>query len=137
MSDQHRVLGVFALAMISVCAVINPRGAPLMASMGFSAVFFYLLAALLFLLPSSVICAELGSTWPKAGGVYLWVRKAFGDKTGFLAIWLEWINNVISFPASLSFIAATLALHYLPTISARSTIHFYLYAGGVMGGYLF
>lgn len=109
MSGNHRVLGVFALTMISVCAVINLRGAPLMASMGFSAVFFYLMAALLFLIPSSLICAELGSTWPQAGGVYLWVRKAFGDKTGFLAIWLEWINNVISFPASLSFIAATFA----------------------------
>jgi glutamate:GABA antiporter len=116
MLGNQRILGVFALAMISVCAVINLRGAPLMASMGLSAVFFYLMAALLFLIPSSLVCAELGSTWPHAGGVYLWVQKAFGDKIGFLAIWLEWINNVISFPASLSFIAATLAYIIQPDL---------------------
>jgi amino acid transporter len=119
MLGSNRVLGVFALTMISVTAVINLRGAPLMASMGFSAVFFYLLAALLFLIPSSLICAELGSTWPQAGGVYLWVRKAFGDRTGFVAIWLEWVNNVISFPASLSFMSAALAYIFYPPLAQQ------------------
>ncbi len=108
-NSPARVLGTFALAMISVAAIIDLRGLPLMASMGLSSVFFYLAAALLFLIPSGLVCAELATTYPQAGGVYLWVRRAFGDNLGLLAIWLEWINNVISFPAALSSMAATLA----------------------------
>lgn len=106
---NQRVLGVFTLAMMAVAAIINLRGLPMMASMGLSAVFFYVMAALFFLIPSGLVCAELASSFPLAGGIYLWVREAFGNKMGFVAIWLEWINNVISFPASLSFMAATLA----------------------------
>lgn len=108
-NSPTKVLGTFALAMISIAAIIDLRGLPLMASMGLSSVFFYLAAAVLFLIPSGLVCAELATTYPQAGGVYLWVRRAFGDNLGLLAIWLEWINNVISFPAALSSMAATLA----------------------------
>lgn len=113
-NHNKRILGVFSLAMMAVAAIINLRGLPLMASEGFSAVFFYVLAALLFLIPSGLVCTELARVFPQAGGLYIWVRETLGNRTGFLAIWLEWINNVISFPASLSFMAATLAYVIMP-----------------------
>jgi amino acid transporter len=121
---NKKVLGTFALTMISIAAIINLRGLPLMASMGLSSVSFYLAAALLFLIPSGLVCAELATTFSQAGGIYLWVKKAFGDNTGFLAIWLEWLNNVISFPASLSFMAATLAYIINPTLAQHKVYLF-------------
>ena len=122
MKTKPKVLSSFALAMISVTAIVNLRNLPIMAGVGLSAILFYLLAALVFLIPSAFVSAELASTWPEAGGVYLWVQKAFGNRLGLFAIWSEWFNNVIGFPATLSFIAATVLYSFLPHIEQHKII---------------
>lgn len=104
-----RVLGVFALSMISVSAIIALRNLPTLAKNGFSVVFILTLAALLFFIPVALSCAELASGWPKNGGIYAWVKEAFGEKSGALAVWLEWIESVVWLPTVLSFIAASIA----------------------------
>ena len=71
--------------MITVTGIVNLRNLPIMASSGFSLVFFYLLAALSFLIPSALACSELSSMLPQEGGVYLWGKEAFGEKTGFFS----------------------------------------------------
>ena len=111
-----KVLGPFALAMISVSAILNLRGLPLTAAVGSQAVIFYAIAAIGFLLPSSLACAELATHQKTNGGVYSWVRAAFGESFGFLAIWMEWINNVIAFPATLATIVATLSYLSMPML---------------------
>lgn len=104
-----RVLGVFTLSMISVSAIIALRNLPTLAKNGFSVVFILLLAAVLFFIPVALSCAELASGWPKKGGVYAWVKEAFGEKSGALAVWLEWIESVVWLPTVLSFIASSIA----------------------------
>lgn len=116
-SQKSYSLGVFALAMISVSAILNLREIPIMASVGLQAIFFYGLAALTFLLPSAFACAELASALPDNGGIFTWVSTAFGKKIGFLAIWMEWINNVIGFPATLATIVTTLAYISMPILA--------------------
>jgi amino acid transporter len=111
------LIGPLAISLISISAVMNLREFPLMASSGFTSVFFYLLAALCFLLPSALVCAELATALPENGGIYTWVRTALGDKLGFLAMWMEWINNIISFPATLGVIVATIAYIGFPNLS--------------------
>ncbi len=32
------------------------------------------------------------------GGMFRWVGEAFGEKLGFLGIWLQWIENTIWYP---------------------------------------
>ncbi|MGE3920046.1 MAG: APC family permease [Gammaproteobacteria bacterium] len=123
-SQPKKVLGTFTLSMMAIAAIINLRGLPLMASMGLHAIFFYLAAAIFFLIPSGLVCAELATTYPEAGGIYLWVKRAFGERTGFLAIWLEWFNNVISYPATLSFMATTLAYLFDPKIAEHKAFIF-------------
>lgn len=109
MSGRTRVLGVFTLAMINVAAVTSLRNLPLMADSGWAAVFYYLLAGLTFFIPCSLVAAELATGWPSTGGVYTWVKEAFGARWGFVAIWLQWIENVVYYPTILSFTAATIA----------------------------
>ena len=77
--------------------------------MGFSLVFYYLLAAVMFFLPVALVSAELATGWPETGGVYIWVREAFGKKIGFMTIWLQWFYNICWYPTIMSFIAATIA----------------------------
>lgn len=112
-----RVLGIFTLSMISVSAIIALRNLPMLAINGFSVVFILSLAAILFLIPVALACAELASAWPKNGGVYAWVKEAFGEQTGALAVWLEWIESVVWLPTVLSFIAASIAYVINPHLS--------------------
>jgi len=112
-------LRVFTLTMMNLAVICSLRGLPMMAEEGFSLVFYYLLTVLVFLIPVSLVSAELATGWPPhgPGGVYIWVKEAFGERWAFLAIWLQWIQNVIWFPTVLSFIAGTIAYIFDPRLA--------------------
>ena len=81
-------LGVFTLAIMNVTAVVSLRGLPAEAVYGMSSAFYYLFAAIVFLIPTSLVAAELAAMFQdKQGGVFRWVGEAYGKKLGFLAIW--------------------------------------------------
>ncbi len=102
-------MGVFTLAMINVAAIVSLRGLPAESVYGLSSAFYYLFAALFFLIPVSLVAAELTTGWPQKGGVFRWVGEAFGTRAGFLAIWLQWIQTTIWFPTVLTFAAVSIA----------------------------
>ena len=107
---NKKVLGVFALAMINVAAVLTLRNFPAMAEYGWASVSWYFLGGRCSsCCPSCSSALSPATAWPKAGGVYAWVHEAFGERWGFLAIWCEWSENVVWFPTVLSFIAVTFA----------------------------
>ena len=112
-----KILGVFALAMINVAAVLSIRNFPSMAEFGWSSIGWYIIGTILFLIPISLAGAELATGWPEGGGVYAWVKKAFGEKGGFIAIFCDWSNNLVWFPTVLAFIASTLAFAITPTLA--------------------
>jgi len=109
MSGKGKYLTVFALAMMNVAAVFSLRGLPMLADQGWTVIFYIFFATVLFLFPVSMVAAELASGWPQSGGVFRWVKEAFGDRWGFVAIWIQWIQNVIWYPVQLAFIAGCLA----------------------------
>ncbi|HEY0380833.1 MAG TPA: APC family permease [Candidatus Elarobacter sp.] len=100
--------------MVSTAAGFSVRNLPSMAVEGWSLIFWYVLGTLLFLLPLALTAAELASTWPKAGGVYAWVREAFGEPTGFMAVWSIVVQNLPWYPTVLAFVAVSLAYGFEP-----------------------
>lgn len=103
-------LGVFTLAIMNVTAVVSLRGLPAEAEYGISSAFYYLFAAIVFLIPTSFVAAELAAMFQdKQGGVFRWVGEAFGKRIGFLAIWLQWVESTIWYPTVLTFGAVSLA----------------------------
>ena len=107
---QIAKLGVFTLAIMNVTAVVSLRGLPAEAEYGLSSAFYYLFAAIVFLIPTSMVAAEMAAMFQdKQGGVFRWVGEAYGKKWGFLAIWLQWIQNTIWFPTVLTFGAVSIA----------------------------
>ena len=103
-------LSVFTLAVMNVTAVVSLRGLPAEAVYGLSSAFYYLFAAIVFLIPTSLVAAELAAMFQdKQGGVFRWVGEAFGKKWGFLAIWLQWIESTIWYPTVLTFGAVSIA----------------------------
>jgi amino acid transporter len=78
-----RVLSVFMLTMINVATIGSIKNWPVTAEYGFASVFYFLFATLIFFIPVSLVAAELATGWPKTGGVFAWVKEAFGHRTGF------------------------------------------------------
>lgn len=115
-TNTTKTLSLFSLIMINVIAIDNLRSLTAGAEYGFSMVFFYLIAAVLFFIPTILVTAELATGWPNTGGVYVWVREAFGPKWGFLTIWLQWIYNVVWYPTIFAFIASIVAYLIHPTL---------------------
>ena len=64
-------LGVITLAIMNVAAVVSLRGLPAEAVYGLSSAFYYLFAAIVFLVPTALVAAELAAMFAqKEGGVF-------------------------------------------------------------------
>jgi glutamate:GABA antiporter len=110
-------LGVFSLVMITLGSVDSIRNLPATALFGSSLIFYFLLGAIFFLLPSALVSAELSSTSKMHGGVYAWVKQALGPQMGFLAVWFQWTENVIWYPTILSFVAGSIGYLINPALA--------------------
>ena len=109
-AGQAFKISVTTLAILNITAVVSLRGLPSEAISGLSSAFYYLFAAIVFLIPTSMVAAELAAMFSdKQGGVFRWVGEAFGPRTGFLAIWLQWIESTIWYPTVLTFGAVSIA----------------------------
>lgn len=103
-------LSVMTLAIMNVTAVVSLRGLATEAIYGITSAFYYLFAAIVFLVPTALVAAELAAMFAnKQGGVFRWVGEAFGARAGFLAIWLQWIQSTIWYPTVLTFGAVSIA----------------------------
>ena len=86
-------------------------------------IFYILFATFVFILPAAMVSAELGGAFASDnGGVYTWVKAAFGSRWGFTAIWLQWIQNVVWYPTVLGYAAACLAYMFMdPELAVSGT----------------
>lgn len=102
-------LSFLSLMILIVAAIDNMRNLPAAAMFGSSLIFFFTISAIIFLVPTSLVSAELSAAFPKKGGICEWVHLAFGKRWAMAAIWLQWINTMVWYPTMLSFIAGTFA----------------------------
>ncbi len=107
-------LTMVAMAIMIITSILSMRGLPSEAKFGIQSIFYYIFAAVVFLLPYSLVCAELASTYTKSGGLYRWVSEAFGPRWGWTAMYLEWQTIIIWFPTVLMFGAVSLAFVFWP-----------------------
>ena len=103
-------LSVATLAIMNVAAVVSLRGLAAESIYGLSSAFYYLFAAICFLIPTAMVAAELAAMFSdKQGGVFRWVGEAMGQRAGFVAIWLQWLESTIWYPTVLTFGAVSIA----------------------------
>jgi putative glutamate/gamma-aminobutyrate antiporter len=102
-------ISVFGLAMLNIVAVLSLRGLPAIAEYGMGSIFYYLLAAILFLVPTALVAAELATAWPERGGVFRWVGEAFGRRWAIIAMFMLVLEVTIWFPTALTFGAVALS----------------------------
>jgi amino acid transporter len=102
-------IGTLEVVIMILTACLGIRWIPVAGSIGLSAIFFWLLGAILFFIPLSLIIIELSSNYDGDGGVYLWVKDSLGEKFGFFTAWLYWVNNLFFYPGLLVFMIANFA----------------------------
>jgi amino acid transporter len=105
-----------ALALMTTSSVASLRPSPTMAVYGLAAIFLYLVPALVFLLPTALVSAELASGWE--GGVYNWVSQGISKPMGFLAVWCQFAMTIFYYPSLLGFVASTLAYVFNPELAS-------------------
>src|SRR5699024_6731223 len=101
-TPDHKMTAM-TLAVMTITAVVSLGFLPSEAEYGLSVVFYYLFAALVFLVPVILVAAELATTFPQKGGAFRWVSEAFGPRWGFLAMGMVWIQVIPYFPTVLTF----------------------------------
>ncbi|MFL6141769.1 MAG: APC family permease [Labedaea sp.] len=106
-----------ALAMMTTSSVASLRPSPTMAVYGLACVFLYLVPAIVFLLPTSLVSAELASGW--TGGVYNWVAQGISKPAGFLAVWCQFAMTIFYYPSLLGYVASTLAYVFNPELASN------------------
>jgi amino acid transporter len=106
-----------ALALMTTSSVASLRPSPTMAVYGLASIFLYLVPAVVFLLPTSLISAELASGW--SGGVYNWVSQGVSKPMGFLAVWCQFAMTIFYYPSLLGFVASTLAYVFNPELASN------------------
>lgn len=97
--SYKKTLGLTDLTLFTVSAIVLLDTLAATSSIGVSSVVWWVLLAFLFALPIGLITAELGTTYPEQGGLYAWIRRAFGPKWAARAAWGYWINTAVWLPS--------------------------------------
>ena len=97
----RRVMGFWDVLLFCIATVLGPRWIAAAARNGQSSISLWILAALLFFVPTAFVVVELSTRFPEEGGLYVWTKEAFGDFHGFIAGWTYWIYTVFYFPGLL------------------------------------
>ncbi|MCH9613848.1 MAG: putative glutamate/gamma-aminobutyrate antiporter [Chlamydiia bacterium] len=99
-------IGTFFLTMLNIAIVASVTGFSVNAQFGLAFIPFFILVLVCFFIPSGLVTAELAAAIPEEGGIYRWVRKAFGKRWGFAAACFQMFPNFFWFPGVVAFAAA-------------------------------
>lgn len=101
-------IGLWDLVFMDVAALFGIRWIAKSTAesfgLGLGAIPIWILATFIFFVPFALICAELASTYPKDGGLFQWVKEAYGEKYGFMVAWLNWTCRIFWYTGFLTFL---------------------------------
>jgi len=96
---KSKVFGLASMILFSVSAILVGDTIASSAAMGVQGLTFWIVLGILFFIPYGFVTAELGAAWPDDGGIYVWVREAFGTMWGTVTAWLYWVNVALWAPS--------------------------------------
>ncbi len=97
----RKEMGFWDVLLFNIAAVLGPRWIAAAAHNGTSSISLWVLAVLLFFVPTAFVITELSTRFPHEGGLYVWSKEAFGDFHGFIAGWTYWVYSFFYFPGLL------------------------------------
>ena len=119
---RHKTLGKTDMVLFTVSAILLLDTLAAAASIGSSSIFWWLFLGVIFFIPFAMICAEMGCTYPEQGGIYAWVRNAFGGRWGARVSWGYWVNTTVWIPAIFILFAGVFRQLFFPDLSMAGQI---------------
>jgi glutamate:GABA antiporter len=121
-TQRPKTLGRTDMVLFTVSAILLLDTLAAAASIGSSSIFWWLFLGVVFFIPFAMICAEMGCTYPEQGGIYAWVRDAFGGRWGSRASWYYWVNNTVWVPAIFILFAGMFKQLFFPDLGTGAMI---------------
>ncbi len=113
----NKVLKTLDMTLFTVCAIIVIDTLAASASIGASTISWWMLTLVLFFIPYGLVTAELGTTYTEQGGLYVWIKNAFGEKWAARSTWYYWINVALWMPSVYILFAGMFAQMFFPDMS--------------------
>jgi amino acid transporter len=88
-------LGLTDLVLTQILFIIGLSWVGAAAKLGSQHVVFWLLAILLFYIPSAVVVVYLNRLMPLEGGLYQWAKIGFNEGVGFMVAWNLWLYVIV------------------------------------------
>jgi glutamate:GABA antiporter len=88
-------LGLTDLVLTQILFIIGLSWVGAAAKLGQSHIVFWLLAIILFYIPSAVVVIYLNRLMPLEGGLYQWAKLGFNEFVGFLVAWNLWLFVIV------------------------------------------
>lgn len=115
--EAKKKLRLFDIICLSFASFFSIELVASQASLGPSMIFCMLCFGLLYLICHGLICAELGSTYPDQGGIYVWTLNAFGSKWAARTTWYYWVNVVGFVPCTMVALLVIFQQLFFPDMS--------------------
>lgn len=92
MSEKVKKFKLFDAVLAAVCIVLVVESSAPAAAIGNAQFFWWIFLLIGFFLPYGLISAELGTSYEGEGGIYDWVKRAYGTRWGSRVAWYYYIN---------------------------------------------
>lgn len=116
-SGFKKVFRGLDMTLFTVCAILVMDTLAPSAAIGASSISWWIITLVLFFIPYGLITAELGTTYPEQGGLYIWIKNAFGEKWAARSTWLYWVNVALWMPSVYILFAGMFAQLFFPDMS--------------------
>lgn len=131
---SKKVFGLLSMVLFSVSAILVADTVGASAAIGVQGLTLWVVLAIAFFIPYGFVTAELGAAWPDEGGIYVWVKEAFGPMWGTVVAWLYWVNVALWAPSVFVLFTGTLKSVFWPGLSSTGQMFIVLAMIWIMVG---
>ena len=115
LEEDHKYNSLTAVKLFAMTSsmVISVNELAPFGKTGPTALFYLLLAGIIWFIPITRISGEMASVngWEK-GGIFTWVKGTLGDRTGWTAMFMQWIHITVGMNTMMYVIIGALSITF-------------------------
>lgn len=115
-SGGEKKVNLWSSILFTICSILVLDTFVAPAIIGVSSITVWVVTTIVFFIPYGLLSAELGSTYPDDGGMYVWIKKAFGNFWGVLNGWFYWVNVAFWMPAVFVAFSSWFSYAFFPSL---------------------
>lgn len=119
-----KTLGRFDIIFLLIAAVVSIETLGQVSGFGAETFTWTLILCIFFLVPYGLIFAETGGAFTEEGGIYIWVRRAFGRAPAAVASLLTWVTQPVWVGGAMSFVATETWTRYVMPMPSGSPMDY-------------